>query len=383
MLDFDSGVYYPIRAFLSGENPYDRQRFLSLYPVSDGFPPYPPLTLLLHLPFGLLPHALAAPMYAIFTLGVMLIFARIALQAASRDPTTAAVLLLAAALLLTRPGHWNLVLGQRAAVLALGSYLALFKARQAPWLAAAGLTVAMLKPTWGVPLAILMLARGDLRAVGASVFLTLAINLPLLALIAHRAGGPTVFMQRLLQGYHQWQEVSDVDPATSVVRIDAATTISRFVGHPLADLSQILLTVFVIAIAAAAVRQMRRDRSRAAGELTVGVTCTAVLLCGHHVGYDFLLLTVSALTVFFYGVPASGDAAVRLLFLGLFAVPALNWLATESVLGALRPGKALWLVIASLNGVALIVLFSGYVWLAARWSLQTDRVALGSLAAGS
>ena len=121
----------------------------------------------------------------------------------------------------------------------------------------------MLKPTWGVPLAILMLARGDLRAVGASVFLTLAINLPLLALIAHRAGGPTAFMQRLLQGYHQWQEVSDVDPATSVVRIDAATTISRFVGHPLADLSQILLTVFVIAIAAAAVRQMRRDRSRA------------------------------------------------------------------------------------------------------------------------
>ena len=59
-------------------------------------------------------------MYAIFTLGVMLIFARIALQAAGRDPTTAAVLLLAAALLLTRPGHWNLVLGQRAAVLALG-----------------------------------------------------------------------------------------------------------------------------------------------------------------------------------------------------------------------------------------------------------------------
>ena len=74
---------------------------------------------------------------------------------------------------------------------------------------------------------------------------------------------------------------------------------------------------------------------------------------------------------------------MRLLFLGLFAVPALNWLATESVLGALRPGKALWLVIASLNGVALIVLFSGYVWLATRWSLQTDRVALGSLAAGS
>ena len=55
MLDFHSGVYYPVRALLTGENPYDRARFLSLYPVSDGFPPYPPFTLLLHLPFGLLP----------------------------------------------------------------------------------------------------------------------------------------------------------------------------------------------------------------------------------------------------------------------------------------------------------------------------------------
>src|SRR3954471_170693 len=71
MMDFDSGAYYPVRALLSGENPYDRERFLSLYPITAGFPPYPLFTLLLHLPFGLLPHTAAEVLYALFTAGLM------------------------------------------------------------------------------------------------------------------------------------------------------------------------------------------------------------------------------------------------------------------------------------------------------------------------
>ena len=373
MLDFDSGAYYPVRAFLSGENPYDRQRFLSLYPVSDGFPPYPPFTLLLHLPFGLLPHGAAATLYAITTVGLMLLLARMALEATQRETTVAAVFMLAAVLLLTRPGHWNLVLGQRAALLAVGSYLALFHARRAPWLSAVGLTLAMLKPTWGVPLAILMLARGDRAAVAAGVLVTLTVNVPLLALIVHRAGGVGVFVARLTGGYRQWQSVSDVSPATSTVRIDAATSLSRFLGHPLGDLNQVLLTLLVIAAAAVGVRLLRNDPAPGAKTLTIGVICTAVLLCGHHVGYDFLLLTAPALAVLFQGLPTARRPWGRWLFLALFAIPALNWVSTESVLEALRPNHAVWLLIASLNGVALFALFCGYLWLAARWHLSEAR----------
>jgi hypothetical protein len=149
MLDFDSGAYYPVRAFLAGENPYDRQRFLSLYPVSDGFPPYPPFTLLFHLPFALLPHAAAATAYAIFTVALTLLLARMVLQNTQGFATTTGVFLLAGVLLLTRPGHWNLVLGQRAALLAVGCFIALFEARRRPWLSGFGLALATLKPTWG------------------------------------------------------------------------------------------------------------------------------------------------------------------------------------------------------------------------------------------
>jgi hypothetical protein len=369
MIDFDTGVYYPVRAFLSGENPYDRDRFLSLYPVSDAFPPYAPFTLLLHLPFGLLPRAIAETLYALFTLGLMLVLAWMALRATQRNANVATVFMLAAILLLTRPGHWNLVLGQRAALLVLGTYLALFHANRAPWLSGVGITLAMLKPTWGIPLSLLMLARGDFRPVVLGVVLTLAVNLPLLALIISRAGGVSIFVERLVSGYHNWQDVRDVSPATSSVRIDAATTVSRFVGHSLDDPSQAFLTVLVIVIAVVGVRLLKNDRTSEAHDLTIGVICTAVLLCGHHVGYDFLLLTVPMLAVVFHGLPTSTNPWTRWLFIGLFAIPALNWVSTESVLAALQPGKGLWLAIASLNGLALIALFCGYLWLSVRWRL--------------
>jgi len=377
MLDFDSGAYYPVRALLAGENPYDRQRFLSLYPVSDGFPPYPPFTLLFHLPFALLPHAAAAAAYAIFTVGLMLLLSRMALQETQGYATTAGVFLVAGVLLLTRPGHWNLVLGQRAALLAVGCYIALYEARRRPWLSGFGLALATLKPTWGVPLAILMLVRGDRIAVAAGAVLIAVLNAPLLAVIIHRAGGVGPFLERLTAGYRQWQGVSDVSPATSAVRIDAATTFSRFLGHPLGDGLQVCLTVFVVAAAALGVHLLKNDRSVGSRELTIGIICTAVLLCGHHVGYDFLLLTAPALAVLFHGLPATGlgpRRGLRWLFLVLFAIPALNWAATASVLTALQPSPPLWLLIASLNGVVLIAALAAYLWLAARWSMASAKL---------
>jgi len=374
MMDFDSGAYYPVRAFLTGENPYDRERFLSLYPITAGFPPYPPFTLLLHLPFGLLPHAAAEAVYALFTVALMLLLAWMALRVTGYTASVAAVFLLGAALLLSRPGHWNLILGQRGAELAVGSYLALFYAGRSPWLSGAGLTLAMLKPTWGVPLALLMLARGDRRPVALGVLLSLAVNVPLLALIIGRAGGIRIFFERLLKGFHDWQALPDVSPATSTARIDAATSVSRFVGHPLDGVSQVLLSVLVITLAAFAVRLLRKDRAAGAHDLTTGIICTAVLLCGHHVGYDFLLLTVPMLTVIFHGLPGSTRRWERWSFVGLLAIPALNWFSTDSVLAALQPSHGLWLAIASLNGVTLIVLFCGYLWLAFHWRPTPGRV---------
>jgi len=96
-----------------------------------------------------------------------------------------------------------------------------------------------------------------------------------------------------------------------------------------------------------------------------------------YVGYDFLLLTVPALAVLFHGAPTLGQRyapTVRRLFLFLFTIPALNWAATASVLSALQPSPSVWLVISSLNGIALIAMFGGYLWLGSRWSAWSGLV---------
>ena len=54
MQDFRDAVYYPVVSLLEGRNPYDAADHLARYPVGSKFSLYAPLTLLLHLPLGLL-----------------------------------------------------------------------------------------------------------------------------------------------------------------------------------------------------------------------------------------------------------------------------------------------------------------------------------------
>src|SRR5262249_57031367 len=72
-------VYYPVVASLDGRNPYDQSAQARTYPVGQPFPPYLPLTLLAHLPFGLLPHAEAGDLYLAVLVGLTAVLAALAI----------------------------------------------------------------------------------------------------------------------------------------------------------------------------------------------------------------------------------------------------------------------------------------------------------------
>src|SRR5215831_17461570 len=80
MRDFWDLVYYPVVAFLSGENPYDTARFLALYPVDNPFPLYLPAVLLVHLPIGLLPVQTASTVYFVLTLALSFLLVLVGLS---------------------------------------------------------------------------------------------------------------------------------------------------------------------------------------------------------------------------------------------------------------------------------------------------------------
>jgi hypothetical protein len=364
MVDFYSGAYYPVRALFDGENPHDRTRFMAVYPVAEMYAPFLPLTLLIHLPFALLPPRLGAVAFFCTTIVLTIVLARLVLQITGIRAVTASVIGVAALILLSRPGHWNLVLGQRAVEWTLATYIALAYARTAPLLAGAGVAVALIKPTYGLPLALLILARGYWRPVVIGGFIVTVVSIPILALFAQRAGGWEIFLDRLIAGYRTWQQVSDVNPATSIVRIDVTTTISRFLGHTLSEASQVALTMGVIAIAGAAVRLLAQRGGNEAEALSTTIICLALLLCGYHLGYDLVLLTWPFAMLLHHGLPYRGRRGVLWwVVVSLFALLALNWVTTESVLAVWQPTGALWLAIASLNGFPLLLLFGIYLWL--------------------
>src|SRR5215204_1140416 len=111
LIDFQSTVYYPVRAFIEGVNPYDRAQYRARYPEAETFPPFLPSTLLIHLPFGAMPLALAEMAYVVFSVGLIVLLGRAAVRATGVTSWTAA-LVAAALVTLSRPGQWNLLLGQ-------------------------------------------------------------------------------------------------------------------------------------------------------------------------------------------------------------------------------------------------------------------------------
>jgi hypothetical protein len=304
--------------------------------------------------------------YFLITILLTIPLAYLALRLASLEPQGHRVLLVAAALLLSRPGHWTLLLGQVSILLTVATYLVLAAARIGPRWSGAALAIALLKPTFGLPLALLLWAWGRGRTATLGLGLAVLVNLPLVALFAVREGGIPQLSRAVVGGYRGWQEIPDVNPATSNTRTDAVSFLSRFLGEPVSDQGQVVLSLGILVISAAVLRLLARHPSRQAGELGVGIICLAMSLVGFHRGYDLVLLTAPFLAALGHGIPGA-PRGTRLTLLGLFAVPALNWLATESVLAAWQPSRPVWLLITSVNSLCLIVLLLAYLWLAMRY----------------
>jgi Glycosyltransferase family 87 len=256
-------------------DPYDPSRFLALYPVPLPYPLHAPINLAVHLPLGLLSRGAAGLTYFLLVALLTLPLAYLCLRLSGVQPQ-GKVVFLAAAILLTRPGHWDLVIGQRAIFLSLATCIALFYAGTAPWLSGAGIAISMIKPTWGIPLALLMSIGGYGPAVLAALVISCVANLPILALLVAWEGGIAGFAQTLLRALHAWQV--EMSPVTSYSRLDATTTLSRFLGHPLSGPAQVLLAVGLLLAPGVVLRALRGQSDSGARHVVIAIICLGLLL---------------------------------------------------------------------------------------------------------
>jgi hypothetical protein len=362
MGDFKSVIHCPVLTFMRGGNPYEHRQLAEVCPKRPVFPLYAPGTLVLHAPFGLLPFDAAARAFAAWTVVLTVLMAYLAFRVNDLMPTKVGVIAVAALVLLSRPGQWNLLMGNLAVELTVATYIALYYARRSPLTSAIGLAVATIKPTFGVPLAILMVARRDYRAVALGVVFSLLLNLPPWLVLVKRAGGLDQFAQSLIESQQGWGAIVASSSVTTAYRADLTGFLSRLAGHPLGSPAEVLVALLVLLAAAIAIRTLEQQTEPARRRLSSDIACVAIVLGVYHLGYDLVLLTAPAIALALRTLPHGfATERFRRVMLLLIAGLGANYLTSEAVLVHLWEHRLVWLLLASINGVLLLALFLGYV----------------------
>lgn len=357
--DFRHAVYFPTRAFWDGINPYNSSAYMQRYPVNMAASLYAPASLLVFAPLGLLPLGLASIVYLGLTVVLTLVLPWAACRVVGWRPGLPVILVLGGLLLLSRPGHWNLLSGQVTIIAVLGTYCALAFARPEPRTAGLGLAVALLKPSFGLPLLVALLARGAGRAVVWGAGIAAALNVPVLLVLARREGGLVPLMTTVADSYRMFAAHPENDPVMGVWRVDLASTLSRLVGQPLDGSAGLLLGAAVLAPVILASR-WRRPADSGREIVLDSLVCCAVLLSLYHQAYDLLLLTLPAVGLLSGVRFRERVQGIDVAQAVLFGIIGLNYIATQSALAALRLGPVARVAVLSLNGIALLGLFAIY-----------------------
>lgn len=365
---FRHGIFYPVKAFIEGYNPYDSQAYMSHYPVHDPFRPFLPMTLLIHFPLGFLPIRWAAAVYFCFNLCMCLLLVYLALRIASVKVSAARLFLLGTLVLLSRPGLSNFLLGEGTALVGVGTFLAFYWKDDHPLLAAFGFGLACFKPQFGLPLGILLLFSRYYRVVMYGGFFALLLSAGPAALLWNRVGENQSFLSLLADGYHASEKYLDSSPIRSSNRIDVKALASRIVGENLPPLSETLIAVSILVLVGCLCFRLDKIPSarKTCGELTI----LAVLSCVYHQRYDFLLLIVPLVNLSANGeeLPWRQFRKLRWTAVGLMLFPWVNYLSSTTGLKHLgfSVGSSFWILLSSLNGFVLVFLLVIYTFVALR-----------------
>ena len=295
--DFRDALHFPIREFLAGGNPYDPAAMFAHWPVRQSFNLYQPYHLVLHLPFALPGYRVGAVAFVAVSLVLLVVLAG---MAASRVrlrvplPLALGTAALAALLVLSQVGKAQLYLGQVNPLVAVGAAGAVLTRTSHPRLAAVALALAWLKPQFGLPLAILLFARGSRRVALTGTVVAAAASLPVVALLVVRGGGVGPFLDALAANlaHATATDYGAVDSPTGQ-RVDLPAVLFRLTDW-LAPAAEPLALVVVLVVSALLVRRLDRVADPDATAVADLLTCLAVVVAVVHQPGDVLLAVPSA-----------------------------------------------------------------------------------------
>ena len=300
LMDYQNTTYYPVLAFLEGVNPYDYQQYISNYPVDASFPVYSPLTLLIHLPFGMLPFGASNAVYFFYNAFLMVVIAWLVLHVSGLRKSLASVLLLAILVVLSRPGWMVLLCGQIICEVTIGTIVALHYSRARPLLSGFGLALACLKPTFGVPLAALMIFRKDYRSVVVGTCVSIVGALLAIILIEGSLGGIVEFSAIIWNQHVGSENLLGLPSPSYFMRIDTLSVVSRLLAwHPGTSTMIAVFAAFIIGVGIVVRRVGSTYEKSGANNPVSALVVTTMMSCIYHMEYDALVLFLPLVSLAF------------------------------------------------------------------------------------
>jgi hypothetical protein len=370
MADFQDVVYYPSRAAWAGVNPYDARspdqggKYMAQFRAGNTFPMYAPLVFVLSWPLAALPLLPAEIAYWLLNVGLLLVYAYVLVRESGMATRPGTIAACAAILLLSRPGHANFYFGAIALPMILATLGAWWLADRQPWISALCLVLAIIKPTFGGPLFVLLVLKGSYRAAFTGIAIAALVNLAIVATLLPHELFSTNWLDQLSHNQAVIDADSAVDPLLSVSRIDFPAVVERLYGWRLPGLARYALTLLVLAVAGWHLRLLSGSSSRDM-LLSTGFACLTIAICIYHNIYDALLIAVPAALV---ARELTMEKRTRPYLLTwplaiCFAIPALNYFSSKQFWAALiqwqpslmsaASSGGLWTLVGAVNGLCL------------------------------
>lgn len=358
--DFHNGVYFPARAFVDGVSPYG-SAFSNQYPVTRPLPMMSPLVVLVHAPLAVMPVRAAEVAYFLINCGLLALIGWYCVHWMPEGNTRTTWLLIAWLMIVaSRAGHTTLLTGYLTALMVAGSLVALANARSRPWLSAIGVAIASCKPTYAIPLFLLMMARGDrlaaLRGLGLSIAgACLALGR---LLLANKSG-------QLLLDLQQGQSAHMADayefPVNTWTRIDALAVVAKWMEIIPEEVTHLAVMVVLLPIPAIALWRLqfvKHEQSPAA--LSSGLIAVSMLATLYHHVYDALLIFPAAFGLILCEPSTQrGSPRLRLVIAMLLLLVAWNYASSELFLKLAPLGDVQRRMLTSTGPVAMTAAWLG------------------------
>ena len=243
--------------------------------------------------------------------------------------------------------------------LVIGTLMGLHYSRSKPWLAGIGMLLASGKPTYIIPLAILMFFRRDFKALTIGLIMCAVVAAAGIGWLSSSSG-----LTAVIDGIRQGQAAFDEDPTELPVfiwtRLDAMgvlAKINQLKPSGMQYLVAMLITLIPIGLSIWRVRD--KETNQESFGLTASIICLALLVSIYHHSYDAMLILPVWLALLMGGKPMFSWLYnwERWALFGLLTVPVVNYAATLRFREHFQIDNlsVAWNVLTSVNGVCLIV----------------------------